>query len=73
MTVTISGHFRSFAALEVLREDEFSPLKNGQSADRDCPSTAKASLCDLHYRHILAAGGRFRDDEGTSLPLIPRR
>ena len=68
-----SGHFRSFVALEVLREDEFSPVKNGPSANRDCPSTAKASLCDLHYRHILAAGGRFLDDEGSSLPLIPRR
>ena len=57
----------------MLREDEFSPLKNGPSSNRDSPITAKAALCELHYRHILAAGGRFLDDEGTSLPLIPRR
>ena len=73
VTMVMVGHCRSFAALQVLREDEFSPLKNGPSSDRDCPSTAKASLCELHYRHILAAGGHFLDDEGTSLPLIPRR
>jgi len=64
---------RSFAALEVLREDEFSPLKNGPMADRDCPQTSKAALCDLHYRQIMSAGGRFLDDEDTELPLIPRR
>ena len=57
----------------MIRKDEFSPVKNGPSADRDCPSTAKASLCDLHYRHILAAGGRFLDNEETSLSLIPCR
>ena len=57
----------------MLREDEFSPLKNGPGADRDCPHTSRAALCDLHYRQIMKAGGRFLDDEDTELPLIPRR
>jgi len=57
----------------VKREDEFSPLKNGPGAAKDCPETARAALLDLHYRQVISAGGRFMDAEGKVLPLIPRR
>lgn len=64
---------RTFAVLEVLREDEFSPLKNGPGSDKDTPATCKAALLDLHYRQILAAGGAVVDSTGKKLPLIPHR
>ena len=64
--------FRHFAVLEVLREDEFSPLKNGPGADKDTPATARADLMNLHYRQLLSAGGTLVDSDGRKLPLIPK-
>ena len=64
---------RSFAVLEVLREDEFSPLKNAPGSDKDTPATAKAALMDLHHRQLLSAGGVIIDADGRKLPLIPPR
>lgn len=57
----LDSYLRQFAVLEVAREEEFSPLKNGSGSPTDSPDTAKRDLYNLHYNYILRAGGKFID------------
>jgi UDP-N-acetylglucosamine/UDP-N-acetylgalactosamine diphosphorylase len=49
-------------ALEVLRHNEFSPLKNSDAADSDNPTTCRKHLGSLHKSWIEKAGGKVSGD-----------
>ncbi|RZF33539.1 hypothetical protein LSTR_LSTR016876 [Laodelphax striatellus] len=56
---------------EVNREDEFSALKNADSAGKDCPTTAKNDIYSLHERFIREAGGDFSCNEPIVCEISP--
>lgn len=47
---------KQLAVLEGIREEDFSPLKNADSAGQDCPSTARNDVLKLHKKWLLNAG-----------------
>lgn len=61
-------------ALEINREDEFSPLKNSESEPNDNPRTCRINLSNLHKKYFYKAGGNFSNDKEENLfeisPLI---
>jgi len=48
----------NLVALEVLRNEEFSPLKNAPGSQKDCPETCRRDLSNLHKAWIKKAGGQ---------------
>lgn len=58
---------KNFVAFEVAREEEFSPLKNADTADKDTATTARRSLLWQHYRWALKAGAKFSDANGRAV------
>lgn len=57
---------------EVLREDEFSPLKNADGAATDSPTTARNALLAQHSRWATAAGATLLDEHGNLIPPTAR-
>lgn len=61
---------KNFAVWQGTREEEFSPLKNSESADQDCPSTARVDLLNLHKKWLLDAGAKSVDGDVEISPLL---
>lgn len=63
-----------FACMEVKREDEFSPLKNGRGTGEDDPDTSKRDIMQQGKRWVTAAGGFVEskgEDDGVEVsPLF---
>lgn len=55
---------------EVVRHDEFSPLKNATGVDS--PTTVKSSLLAQHHRWAMAAGATLLDGSGNTIPPTAR-
>lgn len=66
----VFGHSKAFSVLQVDREDEFSPLKNGPGAGVDCPETSRADILKQAERFIQAAGGKCEGHEIEISPLL---
>lgn len=60
---------KNFAAWQGIREEEFSPLKNSDSAKQDCPSTARHDLLYLHKKWLLDAGAQKINGDVEVSPL----
>lgn len=61
---------QKFVAMEVPRDEEFSALKNADSAGKDCPATAKADLYRLHKKYVEVAGGLVHGEECEISPFV---
>ncbi|XP_065343095.1 UDP-N-acetylhexosamine pyrophosphorylase-like protein 1 [Cloeon dipterum] len=61
---------KKFVVWDVVREEEFSPLKNADGAAKDTPTSARHDLYSLHERYLRAAGGIFIDKSNTIIPPL---
>lgn len=59
-----------FVVLAVERQDEFSPLKNAESAGKECATTARNDIYRYHKKLIEAAGGCVNGDICEISPLL---
>ncbi|XP_053983378.1 UDP-N-acetylhexosamine pyrophosphorylase [Hylaeus volcanicus] len=61
---------KRLAVWKGIREEDFSPLKNGDSAGQDCPSTARNDVLKLHKKWLLNAGATSVTDDVEVSPLL---
>ena len=57
--------------MEVIREEEFAPVKNAPGSENDSPDTARQAVMNLHRKWIEAQGGIVDGEGGIEIsPLI---
>ncbi|CRL07311.1 CLUMA_CG020290, isoform A [Clunio marinus] len=60
----------NFVTVEVARDEEFSALKNADSAGKDCATTARNDIYRLHKKYIENAGGFVNGVEVEISPMV---
>ena len=53
------------------REDEFSPLKNADTAAKDTPTTSRQALYQQHRRFLEASGATVEGAENDAVEISP--
>jgi len=61
----------SFVVWECIREDEFSPLKNGDTAAKDSPTTSRQSLYRQHRSFLETSGATVEGEENAVVEISP--
>eukprot|EP00092_Neocalanus_flemingeri_P002057 GFUD01002196.1.p1 GENE.GFUD01002196.1~~GFUD01002196.1.p1 ORF type:complete len:491 (+),score=139.43 GFUD01002196.1:105-1577(+) len=61
----------SFVVWECIREDEFSPLKNADTAAKDTPTTSRQSLYMQHRRFLETAGATVEGADKDAVEISP--
>jgi len=56
-----------FGVVEVLREEEFAPVKNAIGSLEDSPDTARSLISKLHQRWLRTRGAQFTK-EASGIP-----
>lgn len=56
----------NFAIWEVLRSEEFSPLKNADSAKSETPTTCRQDIFALHTKWVEKAGAKFVENSSSN-------
>jgi UDP-N-acetylglucosamine/UDP-N-acetylgalactosamine diphosphorylase len=62
---------KKMAVLDVLREEEFAPVKNAPGSPSDSPDTARAYLSALAKKWVGEAGGIFKGDTESTCEVGP--
>lgn len=55
----------------MLRQEEFSPLKNSDDAKNETPTTCRQDLYAQHSRWLLNAGATLDDSDSTECEVSP--
>lgn len=58
------------ALLEVLRNEEFAPVKNAPGSSTDSPDTARQAILTLHKKWIEGHGGIIQGEGGLEVPPL---
>ncbi|XP_059469141.1 UDP-N-acetylhexosamine pyrophosphorylase [Neocloeon triangulifer] len=61
---------KNFVVWDVVRDEEFSPLKNADGAAKDTPTTARHDLYTLHERFLRKAGAVFVNKDKSIIPPL---
>lgn len=70
----VFAYSENFCLFEVDRIDEFSPLKNSDTAKKDCPMSCRWNVMNMNHRHLIEAGAKIEiDGVAVEMPTRPEK